>query len=333
MTNFIPVFDFTDKMVNLVSSIMRKAGQADNYNNMKNTDIIRRNNRIRSVCSSVSIEGNILSLEQVKYVLADRMVIAPPKDIIEVKNAFAAYEMMRAVNPYSADDLKKVHGIMNNMVTKDTANFRQCEEGVFDGEGNCIYVCPPPDRVPELMEQLFSWMNEKKETLLPLILSSAFHYELVHIHPFSDGNGRMARLWQDVILSGWEGVFESVPIECYIDIHQADYYKVINDCNEKGNASEFIEFILKMTDEAMDDLLKSLLNLSTHISKYVSRLLNVMEPGVPLSTAELMEKLEMKSRVSLREHYILPALENGLIRMTNPGKPTSKNQGYYRVGY
>ena len=238
---------------------------------------------------------------------------------------------MKQVNPYSIKDLKKIQGIMTYLIKDDAGEFRKGNEGVFDENGNCIHVCPPPEQVNGLMKQLFEWMKENKESINPLILSSVFHYEFVFIHPFSDGNGRTSRLWQNVILSNWEEIFEYVPIESQIKKYQNDYYKTINNCNNKGNSTEFIEFMLKMIDETLLELLKATSIQSNHISSYINKLLEVMEPGVAMTTKELMEKLGMKSRISFRDNYLNPAIENGLIKMTNPDKPTSKNQMYYRV--
>ena len=162
-----------------------------------------------------------------------------------------------------------------------------------------------------------------------MLLSSIFHYEFVFIHPFRDGNGRTARLWQNVILSNWEPLFEYVPIESEIKKYQDDYYKAINNCNNQGESTEFIEFMLKMIDEVLDELIDGVNMQANHISTYVKKLLDVMEPGITYSATELMELLQMKSRDSLRDNYINPALENGLIKMSLPETPTSKNQTYY----
>ena len=331
MDNYIPPFDITNNMLDRVSSIMKSIGKLDNYKDLNKMPILRRNNRIKSIHSSLAIEANSLSLEQVKDVIDGKKVIGPQNEIQEVKNAYEAYKMIREVNPYSLDDLKKVHGVMTYLVAKDSGEFRKDNEGVFDEKGNCIHVCPPPEQVNRLMNGLFDWMKESKNIVNPLILSSVFHYEYVFIHPFTDGNGRTARLWQNVILSNWEEVFEYVPIESQIKKYQEDYYSAINNCNKTGNSTEFIEFMLKMIDETLLELLSTTSVQASFVSVYVKKLLDVMEVGVPMTTSELMQKLGMKSRISFRENYLNPALENGLIRMTNPDKPTSKSQMYYKL--
>ena len=331
MDNYIPPFDITNIMLDIISSIMKKIGKLDNYKDLNKMPVLRRNNRIRSIHSSLAIEANSLSFEQVKDIIDGKTVIGPQDEIQEVKNAYEAYKLIKEVNQYSIKDLKKVHGVMTYLTVDESGEFRKGNEGVFDENGNCIHVCPPPEQVDGLMKQLFNWIKNNNGIVHPLILSSVFHYEFVFIHPFKDGNGRTARLWQNVILSNWEEIFEYVPIESQIKKYQEKYYSAIANCDHNGNSTEFIEFILKMIDETLEDLMDSTSVQANHVSSYVNKLLDVMESGVAMTTSELMEKLNMKSRISFRDNYLNPALENGLIKMTNPDKPTSKNQMYYKV--
>jgi len=331
MDNYIPPFDITNTMLDRISSIMKKIGKLDNYKDLNKMPILRRNNRIRSIHSSLAIEANSLSFEQVKDIIDGKKVIGPQDEIQEVKNAYEAYKLMKEVNQYSIKDLKKVHGVMTYLTVDESGEFRKGNEGVFDENGNCIHVCPPPEQINKLMKQLFKWLEDNNGIVHPLILSSVFHYEFVFIHPFKDGNGRTARLWQNVILSNWEEIFEYVPIESQIKKYQEEYYLAIANCDYNGKSTEFIEFMLKMIDEILEDLMYSTSVQASHVSPYVNKLLSVMETGVAMTTSELMEKLNMKSRISFRDNYLNPALENGLIKMTNPDKPTSKNQMYYKV--
>lgn len=194
----------------------------------------------------------------------------------------------------------------------------------------CIFVAPPEELVPKLIQDLFDWMKRNKKEVHPLILSSVFHYELLFIHPFSDGNGRMARLWQNVILSKWKEIFKFVPIESQIKKYQDDYYKAIANCNKNGNSNEFIEFMLKVINETLSELIKTASSQSNYISKYVEKLLMVMDENIPLTSSEIMERLNLKSKETLRKNYINPAIEAGLIKLTIPDKPRSKNQMYYK---
>ena len=330
MSKYIPPFTITNKMLELVGSIMEKVGKLDNFNNLNKMPVLRRNNRIHSIHSSLAIEANSLSFNQVKDVISGKLVLGDQKEIQEVKNAYKAYEMIKETNPYSIKDLLKIHGVMTFLTVEKSGVFRKGEEGVFDENNNFIFIAPKPEFVEPLMNDLFNWMKESKNEIHPLILSSIFHYEFVFIHPFSDGNGRTARLWQNIILSKWKEIFEYVPIESQIKKYQEKYYKVIDSCNNTGNSNEFIEFMLNMIDKELDNLLDSTEKEITHISGYVTRLLEVMDYNIPMSAFEIMDKLGLKSKDSFRDNYLNPALENGLIKMTLPDKPTSKNQMYYK---
>lgn len=330
MNNYVPPFTITNIMLDRISSIMKKIGKMDNYKELNKMPVLRRNNRIKSIHSSLAIEANSLSFDQVKDIINGKVVAGPKNEIQEVQNAYNAYLKMKEVNPYSIIDLKKIHGVLTYLTVEDSGNFRKGGEGVFDEDGNCIFVCPPPEQVDLLMNQLFDWMKNNKDKIHPLILSSIFHYEFLFIHPFRDGNGRIARLWQNVILSHWETLFEYVPIESEIKKYQEDYYNIIQNCNSKGESTEFIEFMLKMIDEVLDTLIEGVNIQINHISIYVKKLLDVMDFEVRYTTTELMELLNMKSRNSFRENYLAPAIENGVVKMTFPNNPTSKNQTYYK---
>jgi len=329
MENYNPPYEISNKMIDYVAEIMEKVGKMDNFTNLNKMPILRRNNRINSIHSSLAIEANSLTINQVKDVINGKLVIGPQKEIQEVKNAYNAYEKIKEINPYSIKDLKKLHGIMTFLTVDESGEFRKGNEGVFDGD-KCIFMAPKPEFVDSLMNQLFNWMKKSKEKVHPLILSSIFHYEFVFIHPFSDGNGRMARLWQNILLSQWKEIFEYVPIESQIKKYQNKYYKVINNCNKNGNSNEFIEFMLQMINEVLEEVLETINKEISHISIYVSKLLDVMDYNIPMSSNEIMEKLGIKSKETLRANYIDPAIENGLIKMTLPDKPTSKNQMYYK---
>lgn len=330
MNNYVPPFTITNIMLDRISSIMKKIGKMDNYKELNKMPVLRRNNRIKSIHSSLAIEANSLSFDQVKDIINGKVVVGPKNEIQEVQNAYNAYLKMKEVNPYSIIDLKKIHEVLTYLTVEDSGNFRKGGEGVFDEDGNCIFVCPPPEQVDLLMNQLFDWMKNNKDKIHPLILSSIFHYEFLFIHPFRDGNGRTARLWQNVILSHWETLFEYVPIESEIKKYQEDYYNIIQNCNSKGESTEFIEFMLKMIDEVLDTLIEGVNIQINHISIYVKKLLDVMDFEVRYTTTELMELLNMKSRNSFRENYLAPAIENGVVKMTFPNNPTSKNQTYYK---
>ena len=330
MNKYTPPFEISNEMLQKVSDIMEKIGKLDSYSNLDKTPYLRKQTKINSVHSSVAIENNPLSLEQVKDVINGKLVIGEQKDIQEVKNAYKAYEMLKDINPYSIDDLKKVHGVMTFLVEDVSGKFRTTPEGVFDENGNCIFVCPKGDRVNILMNDLFEWLNENKDTIHPLILSSIFHYEFVFIHPFTNGNGRMVRLWQNSILYQWKNIFEYLPIESKIHKYQDEYYNSIAQCHKNAVSNVFIEFMLKMIDETLDEAISTSHLPITNETININKLLDVMETGKPMTANEIMEKLEIKSKETLRGRYLDPAIKQGLVNLTIPDKPTSKNQMYYK---
>ena len=329
MSGYIPPYTISNKMFELVSEISEKVGRITSHKELESKPHLRRNNRIRSINSSLKIEANSLSLSDVRDVINGHLVLGDQKEIQEVKNAYVAYEKIPEIDPTSISDLKRIHGILTYRTARESGVFRKGDEGVLSGS-ECIFVAPPPHMVNELMRDLMQWVKENEGVIHPLILSAIFHYEFVFIHPFKDGNGRTARLWQNVILLNWEPLFEYVPIESEIKKYQEEYYKVIQKCNTKGDSTEFIEFMLKMIDEVLDGIIIGVNKQINHISTYVRKILEVMEPGVNYTTSELMKLLNLKSRISFRENYLIPAIENGFVKMTLPNTPTSKNQAYYK---
>lgn len=205
---------------------------------------------IRSIHSSLAIEANSLSVDAVRGVIDGKTVIGPVKEIQEVKNAYRAYDELGKFDPFSIDELKRLHGVMTYLTVDESGQFRRGEEGVFDG-GRCIFMAPPAMRVSALMDDLFSWMKQARKDVHPLILSSVFHYELVFIHPFADGNGRMARLWQTSLLCEWNRVFQYMPIESRIHAFQSEYYEAISKCHNEGSANSFIVFMLEKISETL----------------------------------------------------------------------------------
>lgn len=264
----------------------------------------------------------------VRDVIAGKAVAGPEREILEVKNAYAAYEELSRLNPYSLEELLRIHGIMTAGLVQEAGKFRHGEEGVF-ADGKCIFMAPSARLVPELMEELFAWLGEVREELQPLLLSSVFHYEFVFIHPFADGNGRMARLWQTALLSKWQPIFAYLPIESQIYRYQAEYYGAISKSHVAGESTPFIIFMLRMIDAVLEELLGR--DLLAEQDEYVKRLLAQMEYDVSYRAKELQEKLGLKSTAGLKRNYIEPAMRQGLIAMTIPDKPTSRNQRYYRV--
>ena len=330
MDNYKPPFTITNEILSYVSSISEKIGCITAINSLEAKPHLRKNNRIKSIHASLKIEANSLSLGQVRDVINGKNVLGEQKEIQEIKNAYIAYDKISEINPYSIKDLKKFHGIMTKYVVEESGKFRRGEEGVFSGD-QCIFMAPPAQFVPELMEDLFRWIQESKYSVHPLILSSVFHYEFVFIHPFSDGNGRMARLWHTAILTKWKPIFEYIPIESQIEKFQEEYYDAIAKCHVNGESTIFIEFILSQIDKVLDDISKQVSEDNEQLSEHIKKMLDVMEYDIPYTSKSLMEKLELKSKEGFRRNYLRPAIEMNLIHMTIPDKPNSRNQRYVKV--
>lgn len=329
MDKYTPPFTITNTMLSLAAEIGEKTGRITSYRSFDTKPYLRRNNRIRSIHSSLAIEANSLTLDEVKNVIDGRIIIGPEKEIQEVKNAYQAYDMLGQFDPYSLQDLQKIHGIMTYLTIQDSGVFRSHNEGVFNGN-RCIFMAPPPQLVPNQMRNLFAWMQEARKTVHPLILSSVFHYEFVFIHPFSDGNGRMARLWQTALLAEWNPVFQYLPLESRIQEFQDGYYDAIAKCHSTGNSNSFIEFILDKINLTLDRALQQMTAKENMLSEQIQELMNIMEYGVPYTANQLMKQLGLKSKANFRKLYLVPALDKELIIMGIPDKPTSRNQTYIR---
>jgi len=290
-----PPYTITDKMLNLATNIMEKIGEANYFESLNRFPELRRKTRIKSIHSSLAIENNQLSLFEVEAVINGKAVIGEQKDIQEVKNAYKAYEKIDNINPYSIEDLKKIQGILTFAIEDDSGKFRNHGEAVYDGDIQ-IFMAPPHRMVPTLMDNLFNWMNEAKENVNPLILSSIFHYEFVFIHPFSDGNGRTARLWQTAILAHWKDLFKYIPIESIIRKHQEEYYTAIQNCNNAGSSNEFIEFMLKIIDEAVDGMILTSNQETTQKTTQKTtqeKIINLIKKNPSITQVEMAKALDL----------------------------------------
>ena len=242
MRNRKPPFEITNQIITLVAEIAELTGELTTANHLMTNPTLRRSNRIRTIHGSLAIEQNTLSVEQITAVLDGKLVLAPPKDIAEVKNAYEIYEQMDRLDPYSAEDLLAAHGVMTRGLVEESGMFRTRPVGVVDQQGRVLHFGTLPQYVPDLVMELLEWTGGSD--LHMLIRSCVFHYELELIHPFADGNGRVGRLWHTLLLSKWNPAFAWLPVESMIYNNQQAYYDAINASNAEGESTAFIEFML-----------------------------------------------------------------------------------------
>ena len=255
MRNKKPPFEITNAMIDHVAEIAELVGRLTSTNQLSANPTLRRTNRIRTIHGSLAIEQNTLTLEQVTAVLNGKQVLAPPKDIAEVKNAYEIYERLEELDPYSVDDLLTAHGIMTRELVDESGVFRSKPVGVVDQEGHVLHFGTLPQYVPDLVMELLDWV--KNSDVHMLIRSCVFHYEFELIHPFADGNGRVGRLWHTLLLSKWNPAFAWLPVESMIHARQPEYYAAINASNDAGESTEFIEFMLSSIKASLIDAINT----------------------------------------------------------------------------
>ncbi|MBR1614292.1 MAG: Fic family protein [Treponema sp.] len=239
--SYIPPFTITSKSINLIAEISEKIGILTALSENPLHVELRKKNRIRTIHSSLAIENNSLSIEQITAIIDGKRVLGAPNEIQEVKNAIQAYELLLELNPYEEKDLLRAHRLMMADLVDRNGKYRKDGVGIFDGN-NVVHIAPPADRVPFLMADLFEWL--KNSDVHPLIKSSVFHYEFEFIHPFQDGNGRMGRLWQTVVLKEWKSIFAWLPVETIIKERQDEYYASLSSSDTNADSTAFIEFML-----------------------------------------------------------------------------------------
>ena len=255
MKNKKPPFEITNTIIDSVAEIAELVGRLTSTNQLSSNPTLRRSNRIRTIHGSLAIEQNTLSLEQVTAVLNGKHVLAPPKDIAEVKNAYEIYERLDELDPYSVDDLLTAHSIMTRGLVDEAGMFRTRPVGVVDQEGRILHFGTLPQYVPDLVIELLDWV--KNSDVHMLIRSCVFHYEFELIHPFADGNGRVGRLWHTLLLSKWNPAFAWLPVESIIHDRQEAYYAAINASNGAGESTVFIEFMLSAIKASLIDAINT----------------------------------------------------------------------------
>lgn len=327
MSEYKPPFHMTDRITNLVAEISEQIGRIRVLSHGNLNPHLRKENRIRTIHSSLAIEHNSLSLEQVTAIVDGRHILGNPNEIREVRNAYDAYEMELSLDPYSVSDLLKAHRVMMEGLIPENGKFRSGGVGIFDGDV-VVHMAPPARLVPGEIEDLFAWYRSSE--IHPLIRSAIFHYEFEFIHPFADGNGRMGRMWHSLLLGKWNELFYWLPIEELIRSRQQEYYDALGKSDREADSSAFVELML----EIILDTLKE----TAVVGNADSDKTNLPSPSIQklmealgdeeLSAVEIMERLGISHRPTFRKNYLNPALDLGLIEMTIPDKPNSRNQKY-----
>lgn len=322
---YTPPFKITSRIIELISNISEKIGEINYLRDSKQNVRLRKENRIKTIHSSLAIENNSLSIEQITAIIEGKHVLGNPNEITEVKNSIQAYDLLLSLNPYKEKDLLKAHQLMMQDLVERNGKYRTDGVGIFDGE-RVVHLAPPADRIPELMTDLFEWL--KTSDVHPLIKSCVFHYEFEFIHPFQDGNGRMGRLWQTAILKDWKEIFAWLPVETLIKENQKEYYNVLGTSDSEANSTKFIEFMLSLILNTIEEIIESEKKVTQKVTVKVTqnqkKILDVIKEN-PYVTQEELANIVGITRKSVIEN-MKKLQENGFIKRFGADK-----NGYWKI--
>ena len=348
LSEYSPQFHPTELMLSLVAESSELAGRIPALHKLSAGEC--RESLVRSVHASLAIEGSQLSLEQVRLAVDGKRIIADPAEILEVRNAFRAYELIMSQDPLSEKSFLRAHSLMMNGLVREYGKLRTCGAGVFAGNVP-VHIAPPASLVPKLVHDLFAWYRESG--LPPLVKSAVFHYELEFIHPFADGNGRMGRLWHRLLLGQQTRLFLFIPADELILERRKDYYGALGEADTSGDCAGFVEFMLEVVRDSLREFAARCSQVCDQDTDQVSdqdtaqvsdqvrwtdslsgtpagRILRALGDET-LSAAELMRRTGLSHMPTFRKNYLNPALEQGLIERTVPDRPNSSRQKYRRV--
>ena len=320
-SSYKPPYTITPTILSRVAEIGELVGRYAAATERVLSPSLRRGNRIRTIQSSLAIENNSLTLDQVTAVIDGKRVLGLPREIQEVRNAFAAYDMIDTWDPASRNDLLKAHGVLTAGLVDESGSFRSSGVGVFRDK-QLVHLAPPADRVPQLVGDLLAWLASTSAH--PIVSSCVFHYEFEFIHPFSDGNGRLGRLWQTLILSKWKPLMAYVPVETIVSERQQQYYALLGRSDASGDATPFVEFMVDALKDALTA--SSAMEVTMEVTMEVKRLLRSIKGE--MKRKEVQRAVGLKNDDHFRLAYLVPALEAGLIEMTQPDSPKSPTQRY-----
>lgn len=329
MKVYQPPYENTDKVVEHIGLISEMLGKWSAVSDSPQAPHLRRNRRIQTIQASLEIENNTLDLEKVTAILDGKRVLGTEKEIQEVKGAYAAYEKLTDWKPENGKHLLQAHKLMMADIIKTADKYRSKGVGIHKGK-EVVHVAPPAERVPGLMSDLLTWL--KKTDAHPLVKSSVFHYELEFIHPFKDGNGRMGRLWQTLILSKWRPVMAWLPVETVVRDRQKEYYDALGVSDKSGQATAFVEFMLGAILQAMEEVVvqsrpESQPELRPE-SELAAKVLELLKKQGPMGKSELAKSLGHKSVSGELKKQVKVLMEDGWIEFTLPEKPNSRLQKY-----
>lgn len=322
---YAPPFEITSKIIELISKISEKLGEITSIQNNPLHIQLRKENRIKTIHSSLAIENNSLTIEQITAIINGKRVLGNPNEIKEVKNSIQAYDLLLSLNPYDENDLLKAHKLMMQDLVSNSGKYRVDGVGIFDGE-KVVHVAPQAKRVPELMANLFEWL--KTSDIHPLIKSCVFHYEFEFIHPFQDGNGRLGRLWQTVILKEWKEIFAWLPVETLIKENQKEYYNVLGVSDSVANSTKFIEFMLSTILNTIEEIIQTEKKVTVKVTVKVTlnqkKILEVIKNNPQITQEELANVIGL-TRKSINSN-MKKLQENGLLKRIGADK-----NGYWQV--
>jgi len=323
-----PPYTITEKAADYLAKIVETVTRLEFGTGFKRDIKLHRENRVRTIHSSLAIEGNSLSLDEVTAVIEGKMVAGKQTEIKEVKNAYEAYDKIMTFDPYAIGDFLKAHQLMTDGLIKESGKFRGGDVGVFDGDV-AIHIGARPQYVPQLMEELFGWAKESE--LHPVLKSAILHYEIETIHPFADGNGRMGRLWQTLLLAKWNDIFAWIPMESVLYQNRPEYYQAIENARQANDSGAFIEFTLSSLYDIIAAQEKHQVRHEekhqVHLSDTQIEVLKALE-DITLSRKDIFAAIGMNGDSRSFKRHIEPLLVDGFIEMTVPDKPNSRLQKY-----
>ena len=327
-----PPYTITEKAADYLAKIVEIVTRLEYGTGFKRDIRLHRENRMRTIHSSLAIEGNTLTLGEVTAVIEGKVVAGKQTEIKEVKNAYEAYDKIMTFDPYDVIDFLKAHKLMMQDLVEEAGKFRSGDVGVFDGDV-AVHIGARPQFVPELIRDLLGW--GRKSDLHPVLKSAILHYEIETIHPFADGNGRMGRLWQTLLLAKWNEIFAWIPMESVMNQNRPEYYDALHYGQQSGDSSRFIEFTLSALLEILQKTNADLLVTeqdNAQVTEQVDRAERIIEfCAEPKSRQEIQSFVGIVHREHFRAKILKPLLDSGKLKMTIPDKPNSRNQKYVKA--